>query len=187
VRRFKDDLGVLDVPSIVQKHISFGDCHALEPDQHFALKAAVAKQMSVHHSEVLVVGSGKLGFSIAPNKRYRHFGDTSDVDVAVASPALFERVWRDLFDYDRAGGDWPDKEDFTRYLFRGWARPDKLPPDQSFQFGSDWWEFFRSLTASGDYGEYRITGAIYQSWWFLERYQEIAVTECERAEAGEAT
>ena len=113
VRRFKNDLAILDIASMVQKHVSFGDCYALEPDQHFALKAAVAKELSVHHSDVLVVGSGKLGFSIAPHKRYRHFGDASDVDAAVASPALFERVWRELFDYDRAGGDWPKKTDFT--------------------------------------------------------------------------
>ena len=36
------------------------------------------------------------------------------------------------------------------------------------------------LTASGDHGPYRITGAIYHSWWFLERYQERAVLECIR-------
>ena len=61
-----------------------------------------------------------------------------------------------------------------------------LPPDQSFEFGANWWEFFRRLTASGDFGPYRIRGAIYQSWWFVERYQETAMTECNRAEAGEA-
>lgn len=186
LKRFKADLSTLDVRTIVQKHITFGDCFVLDQEEHFALKVAVSKKWELHPSEVLVVGSGKLGFSIAPAKRYNTFGDHSDVDVAVASAELFDRVWREVFDYDRAGGDWPQKDAFKRYFFRGWVRPDMLPPSTLFALGSEWWDFFTSLTSSGEYGRYKIQGAIYRSWWFLERYQEVAVSECQREEAGES-
>jgi hypothetical protein len=186
MKRFKADLGVLDPATIVQKHITSGECDVLSEDQHFGLRAAVAGHWSVHLSEVSVVGSSKLGFSIAPSKRYRRFGSKSDVDLAVTSTPLFERVWREVFTYDRAGGDWPERNQFIKYMFRGWVRPDLLPPSSVFELCDEWWEFFRSLTASGDYGPFKITGAIYHSWWFLERYQERAVMECAReAEATE--
>jgi hypothetical protein len=181
LNRFKADLPLLETHTIVQKHITSGECFILDHDAHFALRTAIANQWSVHISEVILVGSCKLGFSIAPSKRYRAFGDSSDIDVAVTSTALFERVWKEVFDYDRAGGDWPGKDKFAKYLFRGWVRPDLLPPSSLFETGDEWWEFFRALTASGTYGPYRIRGALYHSWWFLERYQEIAVNECKKA------
>jgi hypothetical protein len=184
LRKFKADLKTRDVPLIVQKHITFGHCHVLDEDQHFRLKSAVAAHFDLHPSEVLIVGSGKLGFSIAPTKRYRLFGESSDVDVAVTSPVLFDRIWEEVFEYDQSGGFWPKKEKFIAYLFRGWIRPDQLPDSELFAVGSDWWEFFRGLTEGGDYGPYKVRGALYKSWYFLERYQQIAVGECKKELAG---
>jgi hypothetical protein len=44
----------------------------------------------------VVVGSAKLGFSIVPDKRYRAFGETSDIDVVLCSSALFDLFWEDV-------------------------------------------------------------------------------------------
>jgi hypothetical protein len=48
-----------------------------KPPRYYSLKAAVAEQFQIHPNEIIVVGSAKLGFSIAPTKRYRAFGETS--------------------------------------------------------------------------------------------------------------
>lgn len=179
IGRFKSALEALSTSQVVRRYLTFGSCHALDEDQHYELKEEIADHFAIHPSEVLVVGSGKLGFSIVPDKRYRHFGDTSDVDVAVVSPRLFESIWREVFDYAHEGGYWPARRDFEKYLFRGWIRPDKLPPSNVFELGNDWWEFFRSLTRSKRFGPYKVRGGLYRSWYFIERYQEIAVKGCQ--------
>ena len=57
--------------SIVDRHIIFGDCYILDKDSYFDLKEQVADHFEIHPPQVVMVGSGKLGFSIAHPKRYR--------------------------------------------------------------------------------------------------------------------
>ncbi len=95
---------VLPVATLVQKHITYGSCYILDSSTYFQLKSHVASKFGVHPNEVLVVGSGKLGFSIVHEKRYRPFGDSPDIDVTIISPDLFDKVWIEVFDYWRAGG-----------------------------------------------------------------------------------
>ncbi len=76
IDRFKSDLSKMHVPAVVRKYITFGDCYILDSDKYFDLKAEVAEHFDVHTSEVLIVGSAKLGFSIAPDteKERKRFG-----------------------------------------------------------------------------------------------------------------
>ena len=161
---------------MVQKHITLGDSYVLSRDQYFQLKHQVSEQFKLHPSQVVVVGSGKLGFSIAPQKRYRHFGDESDLDVAIVSDDLFHALWQEAFDYWSNRGLWTRETDFKDYLFRGWLRPDCLPP--SIQAAKKWFEYFRELTASQQFGPYKISAGVYKSWLYLERYQGRAISQC---------
>ncbi len=178
ITRFRSDLPHLPANQIVRKYVTSGDSFILNEDQFFSLRQEIADQFSIHPDEVYLVGSAKLGFSIAPRKRYRPFGDTSDLDVAVVSATLFDDIWQDVFQYRTAVGYWPAEAEFKDYLFRGWIRPDKLPPARSFVLGKEWWRFFRKLTQSGRYGMCKIAGGIYRTHFFLETYQSICVGEC---------
>ncbi|MFP3398702.1 hypothetical protein SB749_20460, partial [Brevibacterium sp. SIMBA_078] len=80
--------------------------------------------------------SAKVGFSLAPDKRYREFGDSSDLDVAIISPVLFDRVWHSVLDYKNSRQYWPKKNEFKHHFFDGWIRPDKLPPSKKFSFAN---------------------------------------------------
>lgn len=178
VEAFKVDLITYSTSELVQKKLIFGDCQVLDSEKYFFLRLKIAKQFKVHPNEVLVVGSAKLGFSIAPKKKYRHFGDSSDIDVVIVSDTLFSSVWASVYSFWRDKVIWEAEADFKKYLFRGWIRPDKLPPSTKFNFSKDWWEFFRGITASGEFGPYKISGALYKSWDFLESYQHFAVQYC---------
>jgi hypothetical protein len=171
---------------MVQRHITYGNCYALDDTQYFNLKSRVAKEFDLHHSCVLLVGSAKLGFSIVPDKRYRGFCDQSDIDVAIISPDLFDQMWIALYDYNKQGGFWPKMDEFQKYLFRGWLRPDKFPPDARFDPASRWWEFFRELTQSQMFGPFAIKAGLYKSWHFLESYQGICIASCKDLLRGEA-
>jgi hypothetical protein len=179
---FRNDLPFRSAGEVVRRHITFGDCFALTSNDYFELKRRVADHSHINPNEVVVVGSAKLGFSIAPGKRYRYFGDHSDIDVALCSNDLFDTIWVDVFNYWRMGSLWDSLPQFRKYLFRGWMRPDKLPPARTFQHSQEWWEFFRSLEASGDFGSYKISGALYKTWHFLESYQAKCVTDCQVSE-----
>lgn len=178
VESFKKDLRKYSVSELVQKKLIFGDCRILNSEKYFQLRLAIAKRFDVHPNEVLVVGSAKLGFSIAPKKKFRHFGDTSDIDVVIVSDRLFSTVWASVYSFWKDKVLWETEADFKKYLFRGWIRPDKLPPSTKFHLSKDWWEFFREVTASGQFGPYKISGALYKSWEFLESYQHFAVQYC---------
>lgn len=180
-QEFKRDLWDLSPLEITRKHIVFGECAVISAEKYYELRNCISEQFGIHTNQVIVVGSGKLGFSIAPGKMYRDFGDTSDIDVAIVSENLFLSVWKDVHRYFDQGGYWEKKSEFVSYLFRGWIRPDKLPPDQHFEFSRVWAEFFDALSASRRFSNARVAGAIYQSWYFLESYQSIAVAECAKS------
>jgi hypothetical protein len=178
IERFKADLPKLSADSMVDRHVLFGDAFVLNKDLYFTLKEEVADHFKIHPPEVVMVGSGKLGFSIVGAKRYREFGDHSDIDLAIVSSLLFDRIWEQVFDSRGKLGYWPDESQFSLYLARGWIRPDKLPPARSFPLADDWWRFFQSLAASGRYGRYKVSGGLYRNWTFLKGYQTLAVHGC---------
>ncbi|MCY4402480.1 MAG: hypothetical protein OXD54_07885 [Candidatus Poribacteria bacterium] len=177
LKEFKTDLNILTPIQIVRKHIIFGECCELSRQDYFDLRSEVAKYFGLHPNEVLVVGSAKLGFSIAPDKQYDLFSDKSDIDIALVSSTLFDEYWNQVFSYKRINPYWNER-DFINYLFQGWIRPDKFPRSKMFPSGKDWWIFFQSITSSGKYGKYKIRGGLYQSYFFLENYQKICIQEC---------
>ena len=178
LEQYKEDLRILSPIQIVQKHIICGESCVLPRQKYFDLRSEIAEHFQLDLNEVLVVGSAKLGFSIAPDKLYRPFHDESDIDVVIVSSRLFDKIWEAVFSYSLEGGDWPAYEAFIGYLFHGWIRPDKLPRSDIFKAGKDWWNFFLRITNSGVYGNYKIAGALYKSWFFLETYQKNCVQGC---------
>lgn len=175
---FKADLKLLRPVDIVRRHIISGPCYVMNDTAYYELKTKVADQYKLHTNELCVVGSGKLGFSIAPKKQYQHFSETSDVDVVVVSAKLFDMFWKKVHYYVEHGGYWEQLADFKKYHFHGWIRPDKFPPEKSFDEAQKWWTFFNELSSTGRYSTFKVRGAIYRDWDFLESYQLLSVTAC---------
>ena len=88
LNNFKGDLKKLTSIQVVRKHIIFGECSELCPRDYFNLRSEVAKKFGLHPNEAFVVGSAKLGFSVAPKNRYREFCDDSDIDIALVSSGI---------------------------------------------------------------------------------------------------
>lgn len=179
---FRAEIKVRTARDMCHRFLIFGSCSHLEEELYYGLKASIADQFQIHPSEIIVVGSAKLGFSIAPGKRYRMFGETSDIDVAIISHKLFDHVWYEVFQYLETARSWENRRQFSNYLVRGWIRPDKLPPGESFRFTSEWFNFFRELSNSRQFGDIKIAGALYRDWIFLEKYQEGCIVSCREAE-----
>lgn len=177
---FRDRLAQHGPQQTVQRYITSGSCVHLDENDYGELRQRVSARFGLHPTNVLVVGSAKLGFSIAPTKRWQLFNDESDIDVAIVSSHLYLSIWRQvgellakdpLFAWDR-------KSLLSRKHLQGWLRPDALPTSPGLPISNQWFEFFRQLTETGICGPYKINAGIYYDVQFLELYQEQAVREC---------
>jgi hypothetical protein len=140
---------------IVQKYIAHGTPYIFKDDEdkYFDLKREIAANFSEHYNNIHMVGSAKLGFSIAPSK-------------------LWNPLWVGLHEFNIGLTDRTKSEDdkyksFLAYFFKGWIRPDLFP--LKYQAKTDWLDFFKSISY-GKYGPQKITGALYHSFNFFEKY-----------------
>jgi len=173
---FINDLQAIDPSRFVRKWIVFGQCHVYDREHdYYSLIERVSDKFETHPTASFVVGSAKLGFSIAPKKRYLAFDEnTSDIDLVIVSERLFDRVWQDFHTAKALDSNWPKRAQFFKYLFQGWLRPDFFP-DVRTAVTDGWWDFFRELSKGQPA---KITGAIYRNWSFFESYQSRCVTMC---------
>ncbi|MEQ9670566.1 hypothetical protein [Coleofasciculus sp. G2-EDA-02] len=87
---------------IVQKYITCGTPYYFKDNEnlYFNLKHEVSSHFSEHPDKVRIVGSAKLGFSIAPQKMWKSFSLDSDIDVVIISEVVFKEFWYDLYNFN---------------------------------------------------------------------------------------
>lgn len=167
---------------IVRRSVLHGPAYAIDIDESFVLASSIADYWHVHpNRDVYIVGSAKLGFSISPVKRWRRFGDESDIDVAVVSETLFEKFWNEIDQYAARPDSWDNRKRCLMSIGSGWIRPDLLPGSMA----TEWFEFFRVLQREKRFsGGIKLAAGIYHSMGFLERYQARAVSQCRKDQYG---
>jgi len=184
VAAFQADLANAELRDVIRKHITTGDPVILDRDTYYQLRRAVADKFGLHPSSVILVGSCRTGFSLKPEKRYAPVSPSSDVDVAVVSPGLFDSYWDSVFQRSLGGGGWINSggnrggKRFISDLFKGWITPRDLPNLPSFSDGRVWAEFFDGLIKQRTCGYRTISARLYRSWERLEAYQRIMVSHC---------
>lgn len=172
----------LDPESIVREYITHGSSVVLDDPTYALLRSHAGRSLSVSpNRDVYLVGSAKLGFSIKPRRRYGLFGDESDVDLAVVSPAAYERLWTEARRHARQGGLW---EGDTRNHFRndhmnGVIKPYVLPDSSSIPTRRMLFDLQAELQRVGG-SPYPVTLAVWHSMEALEDYQVLAVRQCQK-------
>jgi hypothetical protein len=150
---------------------------------YYLFKKRICKNYDVNHTEIFIVGSGKLGFS--PTKRTQ-FSLDSDIDVAIVSSSLVERVSNlgtDLEYLIRSSGmhfrkdQWIGYHEYLRYTALGWFRPDLIPQKGPMAtFKQQWFDFFHSISFDrSEVGNYKVTAGLFKSQVHLERYSADSV------------
>lgn len=145
-------------------------------EDYCIFKENIAQSFGTHPKTVMLVGSGRWGFSTSPDKFPQKFDGgkkRSDLDVAIADPALFDRAWRELYDVEMA----EDPKISLGYiqrrrvmLYEGRLDPTTFPP--SMRFCQDCERFFKSLSEkSWDSRPPRKIGAwFFRDWLSVQRY-----------------
>lgn len=149
-----------------------------------AFRAHVVSQLGVATTDIRVVGSGRFGFSTKPGQNLRSFQDTSDVDLIVVNPKLFDQLWTALLIAayprqpltDQIGG-WLRQR--RNELYTGWITPLKIRLDVTLigakakpvlAFNVQW---FNALKEAARYVPRRhedIAGRLYRTWQHAELY-----------------
>lgn len=170
ITKLKDES--INDQEIVQRYITHGSSFVFDEDKYFKLKKIIADNYTLNPENVIMVGSAKLGFSIAPIKLWKPFDDESDIDTVIISETIFDEFWIGLYDFNLELTDRTEKEQnrfdkFLNYFFKGWLRPDLFP--FSYDKKDGWFDFFRDISYK-EFGERKITCAIYRNSYFYENY-----------------
>jgi predicted nucleotidyltransferase len=147
-------------------------------DAYYDFRKRVAAKFDINFHEVFIIGSAKLGFN--PHRR-RLFSYESDIDVAIVSTLLYERIMEFIQDFqmqlreDRKAvtdRDLRMYHKFLEYGAIGWMRPDLLPTSfQVTELKDDWFNFFRSLSyGKSEVGNYKVSAGVFKTYRHLERY-----------------
>jgi predicted nucleotidyltransferase len=147
-------------------------------ENFYSFRKRIADKFEINFHEIFIIGSGKLGFS--PRKK-KSFGFDSDIDVAIISSALYDKIMSYIHEYQMGLREnrlavskyEVDKyHQFLEYGAIGWMRPDLLPT--SFQVKNvktDWFDFFESISyGKSEVGNYKVTAGAFKSYMHLERY-----------------
>jgi hypothetical protein len=173
---------------IVQQHIVEGVPYAFRdtPEAGDLLTKHLCKAMGFSEHNVVIVGSAKVGYSLNPDNFPRGFSDSSDIDVVVVSPELFDRVWmtllswhypRRLVDLGRVEGDWARLR--RKDIYWGWLVPDEIRYEGlSFpdvlkplrDISTKWFNTFQSLSLYPEFAARKVSGRLYRTWDHVLRY-----------------
>ena len=80
---------------IVRKYLIHGIPYVFEddPNRYYDFREQIAKHWHVGFQEVLILGSGKLGYSYHKDSE---FSTESDIDVAIINQSLFESFYQEI-------------------------------------------------------------------------------------------
>lgn len=149
-----------------------------DEEAYYGFRKKIAEKFGIDFHEVYITGSGKLGFS--PHKG-TPFSYDSDIDVAIVSTRLFDRMMGHIKDYQMqlrenrktvSNREISSYHRFLEYSAIGWFRPDLLP--FSFRVNEikdDWFDFFNSISnGKSEVGNYQVSAGSFKSYKHLEDY-----------------
>ena len=115
----------------------------------------LANNLGLFADSITMVGSGRIGFSLDPDRFGAPFSVRSDLDVVVVSERMFDEAW---FDMLRLGRKCLALEERVRrivkshresYIYWGFVIPDRLPGSSAcLLIGFRHSEFCRAILSS---------------------------------------
>ena len=175
---FKEQLRTCDLKYVYRKFLlghkiwyfehRLGEVEHAESYDEF--KIYMSQKLDLHVNNIAIVGSAKLGFSLAPQKNFKKFQENSDIDLVIVSSSLYRQVWTSfinlsqkyhLKNYNRITSDIfrrfvsIKEPDLRNGFFKSWSKKmDPCKKDLQIIFNIP----------------HDINYRIYESWEDVERY-----------------
>jgi hypothetical protein len=155
------------------------------PELNDRLGEHLATGLEKDNLQFRIVGSARLGLSIAPSKFPAPFSAESDVDVIVVDAELFDVAWHAMLDwnyprrYRLKGADWMWAKGRQSDLYWGWLSParlryegltlpEALKPVRDISLR--WFETFQSLALVSGLEARHVSGRLYRTWRHASQY-----------------
>lgn len=164
---------LIEEPAFFFNHVKKGE--------EYDFKKEIAQILGVHFRDIIIVGSGKLGFSIKPDletslyrfKTFDHDVETgisevkSDLDVAIVSSNLFDKEIENLYNHMGfyKSTPWKERNSFGKYMLMGRLAIRFLPPSFPLTKGVEKVQEKYKM----HYGRV-VNIEIYKSWHYFETY-----------------
>jgi hypothetical protein len=155
-----------------------------EPAKWKEFREFLAPKLDVAPADIRVVGSGRFGFSMNPAKNFKHFGDTSDIDVVIVNADIFDSLWLSLLRaaYPRPPvtnrlGTWLETR--RNELYTGWLTPREIRIDVKIygqvakpvvDFNFNWFTTMKVASQILPTRHEDITSRLYRTWNHAELY-----------------
>jgi hypothetical protein len=181
---FKKYCVTLKSDVLVQKHLIEDKTfffNEIKKGEEFDFKKDIASILNVHIRDVVIVGSGKFGFSIKPEKEpeglylFKEFDymfknkisdKKSDLDIAIVSSFLFDKEIENLYNYTGFHKNkWKERNSLGFYMLKGRLAIRFLPLE--FRLTKEIIEAQEKYQMK--YGR-EVNIEIYKSWHFFETY-----------------
>lgn len=152
-------------------------------------KISEATGVFISEDEIYVVGSANIGYGLFNKKTrsgeeyeaFREFSKFSDVDIAFASPNLFDKIWSEINAYANLQQFMPHRMNrLGDYLVYGWLRPDQFPKNVRFNYFDKWNDAVTELRREKFLGRRKISGALYRDIEFMKKYQTRSIAKCKK-------
>lgn len=168
--------------------VAFKSCPAI----YESLRGWLGNRLDIHPKEITLIGSARIGYSMAPAEFGRPFGEQSDLDLAIISTKLFERLNVDfqLFSEDYKAGTISPRNDRERALWKGnlefgernvpkgfidaWKLPnfDRYPVTQ--QINQAMWKLLKKLETTASAPKIRrASSRVYRNWQSLANRMDV--------------
>lgn len=145
------------------------------PDSYDTLLATLGTALGLSNNTMTVIGSGRIGFSLSPEKFGVPFSPQSDLDVVVVSAELFDAAWLDLlrlgrkyFALERKVQSWIETHKENN-IFWGFILPDRLPGAVTLSL--KWFRTFRGLGRNPSLAGRDVNGRLYRTWDHVHVHQ----------------
>ena len=177
---FVELLNTRSVDWIVDNHV-FGGPNFYsfrKPQVYRQMMSAISIGLQVPPTDIHVIGSARIGFSLSPNKFGERFNQYSDIDICVVSNSLFDSSWIDILANERHARTNlnPQTRQHLRnhreyhYVYNGWMYPGALVP--VLRIGTRWMRTFNGLSRIAELATRSISGRLYRTWDHARLYHQ---------------
>jgi len=167
---FSDLLNSRDHTKIVDEILVAGIPFAFRdsPADYDVLRTTLGTALHLSADSMTVVGSGRIGFSLSPEKYGTPFLPESDLDAVVVSAEMFDVAWFDLLRLGRKYlnlrkqvQSWVDAHR-ENHVYFGFIIPDRLPG--AVAVSPTWFRTFRGLARNPSLAGRDVNGRLYRTW-----------------------
>lgn len=186
IDEIRNDLISYDTKKFYMKHIVRSDNWYFEnilniPQERIItavdnFKIIVSEAMGISYNSIMMVGSGKTGYSFSPKKCLKGFtvdptdNSKSDIDIAILSLPIFDRLWKEF----RKAYDITNKKYYSfisREIYRGYISDRNINLIEPCRLL--WKDMSIKATKKlqqNMYFKHEISYRVYRSWEDFEEY-----------------